>query len=511
MTDLVEVRRGAYYDSVSLMQVSKAVRDAPGISAALVAMATDLNIDLLAGMGFTVAEAVGPNDMLVAFRGEDQAAIKAGTSALDAALAGLKAAGASAEGFGEAPPPRTLGTAAARGGANLALISVPGVNAFVEAMDAVTSGVSVVLFSDNVSVEQEIALKDAAAASDVLVMGPDCGTAVVAGVALGFANLVRAGSVGLVAASGTGAQQVMCLLDIAGVGMSHCLGVGGRDLSSAVGGRSTRQALAALAADPSTGSIIVVSKPPAAEVLAAIQAYAGTLGKPVHWAILGAGRPDLTAAVEAALPTSADDIPVWPQWISESQIEASIDTKAKRSNGFLRGLFCGGTLADEAMIIASERLGPIRSNIPLSPELALGPDLNSDSHAVIDFGDDRLTRGRPHPMIDPSLRLERIAVEGDDPTCAVLLLDLVLGFGSHPDPAEELAAAIAAARKAAASDGRELPVVVSLIGVENDPQGLTSCAKTLQASGASVFVSNARATRHALSLLASAPAANTSA
>ena len=511
MTDLVEVRRGAYYDSVSLMQVSKAVREAPGISAALVAMATDLNTDLLAGMGFTVAEVVGPNDMLVAFRGEDQAAIEAGTSALDAALAGLKAAGASAGGFGEAPPPRTLGTAAVRGGANLALISVPGVNAFVEAMDAVTSGVSVVLFSDNVSVEQEIALKDAAAAVDVLVMGPDCGTAVVAGVALGFANLVRAGSVGLVAASGTGAQQVMCLLDIAGVGMSHCLGVGGRDLSSAVNGRSTRQALAALACDPSTESIIVVSKPPAAEVLTSIQAYAETLGKPVHWAILGAGRPDLTAAVEAALATSAAGIPEWPQWLAEAPTteaatEASIDTKAKRTNGFLRGLFCGGTLADEAMVIASESLGPIRSNIPLSPELALGPDLCSDSHLVIDFGDDRLTRGRPHPMIDPSLRLDRIVVEGDDPTCAVMLLDLVLGFGSHPDPADELAAAIASARKAAASDGRELPVVVSLIGVENDPQGLTRCAETLQASGASVFVSNARATRHALSLLANTSA-----
>ena len=511
MTDLVEVRRGAYYDSVSLMQVSKAVREAPGISAALVAMATDLNTELLAGMGFTVAGAVGPNDMLVAFRGEDQAAIEAGTSALDAALAGLKAAGASAGGFGEAPPPRTLGTAAVRGGANLALISVPGVNAFVEAMDAVTSGVSVVLFSDNVSVEQEIALKDAAAAVDVLVMGPDCGTAVVAGVALGFANLVRAGSVGLVAASGTGAQQVMCLLDIAGVGMSHCLGVGGRDLSSAVNGRSTRQALAALACDPSTESLIVVSKPPAAEVLTSIQAYAETLGKPVHWAILGAGRPDLTAAVEAALATSAAGIPEWPQWLAEAPTteaatEASIDTKAKRTNGFLRGLFCGGTLADEAMVIASESLGPIRSNIPLSPELALGPDLSSDSHLVIDFGDDRLTRARPHPMIDPSLRLDRIVVEGDDPTCAVMLLDLVLGFGSHPDPADELAAAIACARKAAASDGRELPVVVSLIGVENDPQGLTRCAETLQASGASVFVSNARATRHALSLLANTSA-----
>jgi len=497
VTDLVEVRRGAYYDSVSLMQVSTAVRGAPGVSAALVAMATDLNTELLAGMEFAVDEAVGPNDMLIAIRGENDAAIEAGRSALDGALAGLKAAGTSAGGFGEAPAPRTLGSAAARSGANLALISVPGINAFVEAMDAVTSGASVMLFSDNVSIRQEIALKDAAAAADVLVMGPDCGTAVVAGVALGFANLVRAGSVGLVAASGTGAQQVMCLLDAAGVGMSHCLGVGGRDLSSAVGGRSTRQALAALAADPSTESIIVVSKPPAAEVLAAVQEYAATVGKPVHWATLGHGRPDLTAAVEAALATSADGIPSWPQWLAEVPSEPIDPTM-----GFLRGLFCGGTLADEAMIIAGEQLGPIWSNIPLSPELALGPHLRSPSHVVIDFGDDGLTQGRPHPMIDPSLRLERIAVEGDDPTCGVLLLDLILGFGSHADPADELAAAIVSARKAAAASGRELPVVISLIGVESDPQGLSACAKTLQASGASVFVSNARATRHALSLIA---------
>jgi FdrA protein len=495
LTDLVEVRRGAYYDSVSLMQVSKAVRGAPGVSAALVAMATDLNTDLLAGMGFIVEEAVGPNDLLVAIRGEDAAAIDAGRATLAEALAGLKAAGASAGGFGDTPPPRTLGAAVARTRANLALISVPGANAFVDAMDAVTAGVSVVLFSDNVSVEQEVALKDAAAAADVLVMGPDCGTAVVSGVALGFANLVRAGSVGLVAASGTGAQQVMCLLDAAGVGMSHCLGVGGRDLSAAVGGRSTRQALAALAADPSTESIIVVSKPPAAEVLAVVQEYAATLGKPVHWATLGHGRPDLTAAVEAALATCAAGIPVWPQWLAKAPEELA--------GGFLRGLFCGGTLADEAMIVAGERLGPIRSNIPLSPELALGPDLRSPCHLVIDFGDDALTRGRPHPMIDPSLRLERIAVEGDDPTCGVLLLDLVLGYGSHPDPAVELAAAIDSARRAAAASGRELPVVVSLIGVENDPQGLSACATTLQANGASVFVSNAQATRHALFQLAS--------
>jgi len=498
MTELVEVRRGAYYDSVSLMQVSKAVREASGVDAALVSMATDLNIDLLTAMAFTVDEEVGPNDLLVAIRGEDDAAIEAGRSALANALSELKAAGASAGGFGEAPPPRTVGAAVTRSGANLALISVPGANAFVEAMDALTSGASVMLFSDNVSVEQEVTLKDAAAAAGVLVMGPDCGTAVVAGVALGFANLVRAGSVGLVAASGTGAQQVMCLLDLAGVGMSHCLGVGGRDLSSAVGGRSTRQALAALATDQATESIIVVSKPPAPEVLSAVEEYAAGLGTPVRWATLGPGRPDLTASVEAALASSADGIPAWPQWLAGPP-----DAPSSPVKGSLRGLFCGGTLADEAMIIASEQVGPIRSNIPLSPELALGPDLRSTSHLIIDFGDDALTQGRPHPMIDPSLRLERIAVEGNDPTCGVLLLDLILGLGSHPDPADELAATITSARRVAAASGRELAVVVSLIGVENDPQGLTRCATTLQACGASVFVSNAQATRHALSLLTS--------
>jgi FdrA protein len=516
LSDLVEVRRGAYYDSVSLMQVSKAVRGAPGISAALVAMATGLNTDLLTGLGFVVSATVGPNDLLVAIRGADETAIEAGRSALDGALAALKAAGSSAGGFGDAAAPRTLGSAAARTGGNLALISVPGDHAFVDAMDAVACGISVMLFSDNVSIEQEITLKDAAAAADVLVMGPDCGTAVVSGVALGFANLVRPGSVGLVAASGTGAQQVMCLLDAAGLGMSHCLGVGGRDLSAAVEGRSTRQALKALAADPSTKSIIVVSKPPASEVLSAVQSYAATLGKPVHWAILGPGRPDLTAAVETALAASAEGmsvqgIPEWPQWLAEPPPGSGAPDPlvfVKPTRRFLRGLFCGGTLADEAMMIAAEKLGPIRSNIPLTADLALGADLRAPAHLVIDFGDDRLTQGRPHPMIDPSLRLERIVAEGEDPTCGVLLLDLVLGFGSHPDPADELAEAITAARRTASAGGRELPVVISLIGVEKDPQGLSACAETLHASGASVFVSNAQATRHAMSLLASASAAS---
>jgi FdrA protein len=311
-------------------------------------------------------------------------------------------------------------------------------------------------------------------------------------VALGFANVVRRGPVGLVAASGTGAQQVMALLDAAGVGVSHCLGVGGRDLSTAVAGRSTRQALGALAVVEGTEAVVVVSKPPAPEVLADLEGYAAGLGVPVYWAILGAGRPDLTAATEGALTAIGVDVPVWPAWQG---------TQSSPVNGYLRGLFCGGTLADEAMLIASAHLGGIRSNIPLAPELALGPDLRAAAHLVIDFGDDTLTRGRAHPMIDPSLRLERLAAEALDPECGVLLLDLVLGHGAHPDPAPELAAAIVAAR---ASAGRELPIVVSLTGTSGDPQGLGRSADLLQEAGASVYLSNAQATRHALSFIAGA-------
>lgn len=500
MADHVELRTGAYYDSVTLMQVSRAVAATPGVEAAQVAMATELNLDVLRGMGFDVPPSA-PNDLVVALRG-DEAGIAAGQAALEAALAGSRSAAGGSGAMGEAQPPRTLGGAIRLSGADLALVSVPGEHAVTEALDAVRAGISVMVFSDNVPVEDEVRLKDAAAEAGVLVMGPDCGTAVVGGVALGFANVVRPGSVGLVAASGTGAQQVMCLLDAAGVGISHCLGVGGRDLSAAVAGRSTKQALAALAADPATEAVVVVSKPPAPEVLADVEAYAAGLGKPVHWATLGAGRPDLTAAVEAVVAAveggaggGSDRAPerAWPAWTGASSDELG--------HGSLRGLFCGGTLADEAMLIAAESLGDVRSNIPLRPDLALGPDLREPGHVVIDFGDDSLTRGRAHPMIDPSLRLERIAVEAADPTCGVLLLDLVLGHGAHPDPAPELAAAIRAARETAAADRRDLPVVVSLTGTTGDPQGLERSAELLVDAGATVLLSNANATRHAIHLL----------
>jgi succinyl-CoA synthetase alpha subunit len=492
VTDHVELRTGAYHDSVSLMQVSRTIAETPGVEAAQVAMATELNLDVIRGMGFEVPDA-SPNDLVVAVRGTEEG-VAAARDALEDALAGPRSTPSSAGGFGEAPTPRTLGGALTGAGADLALVSVPGRHATVEALDAIRAGVSVMVFSDNVTVADEVRLKDAAAAADVLVMGPDCGTALVGGVALGFANSVRPGTVGVVAASGTGAQQVLCLLDAAGVGVSHCIGVGGRDLSAEVGGRSTRQALAALAADEATERLLVVSKPPAPEVLADLETYAASLGKPVHWATLGPGRRDLTAAVEDVLAAAGADVPAWPAWSSDSGQE-------RATGPSLRGLFCGGTLADEAMLVAGAALGDIRSNIPLRTDLALGPGLRDAGHVVVDFGDDTLTQGRAHPMIDPSLRLERIAAEAADPTCGVLLLDLVLGHGAHPDPAPELAEAVRSARATATDAGRVLPVVVSITGTEADPQGLDRSARLLADAGATVFLSNAAATREALRLL----------
>jgi len=491
VNEQVDVRRGAYHDSVTLMQVSKAVAATPGVSAVQVAMATELNVEVLTGMGFTVPGDAGANDLLIAVRGQDPEGVSAGLAAVDAALADLRRRTSAPQGMGAPPEPRTLGSAIERGEANLVVISVPGGHAVIETYDAIDRGASVMLFSDNVPVEDEVALKRAADAADVLVMGPDCGTAVVSGVALGFANVVRRGPVGIVAASGTGAQQVMCLLDAADVGVSHCLGVGGRDLKAAVGGLAAKAALRALAADEATQDVIVVSKPPAQEVLDEVAALAAELDLTVRWAILGAGRPDLTTSTERALAEAGRGIPTWPSRVAE-------DGDPGTRSAALRGLFCGGTLAEESMLIAAPVLGRVMSNIAHDEDLLLTGAMDGPGHLVIDFGDDGLTRGRAHPMIDPTLRMERIASEARDAECGVLLLDLVLGHGAHPDPAGDLAEAIRAAKAAA---GRDLPVVVSLVGTDSDPQDRAAAEAALADAGASVFLSNAAATRHALALL----------
>lgn len=481
----VEVRPGAYADSLTLLQVSVGARAVDGVTDAVIAMATDLNLDVLAEMGFTVPAEIGPNDLVVALRTEDNESL---ATALAVVTDLIEAEPAGPSGLGADQTPRTTFSAIRRNGSGLALISTPGQHAFAEAMDALDSGCDVMIFSDNMPIEQEILLKEIAGQRGLLVMGPDCGTAIVAGIGLGFAHSVPPGQIGLVAASGTGAQQLVCLLDAAGAGVSAVLGVGGRDLSKAVRGRSARAALAALDDDPATELIVLLSKPSAPEVAAELRAYAGKLATPVTFAIIGPGQPDLTAVAEATLRAIGKPVPEWPRW--------SARVNASPLTGRLRGLFAGGTLCYEAMVIAAERLGEISSNIPLRPEWGLDRRSPATGHSMIDFGNDEFTTGRPHPMIDQTLRLHRLAATAADPATAVILLDVVLGYGAHPDPASELAPAIEAA-----TAGHHPPVVVSLIGARSDPQGLESQALALAQAGANVFMSNAQAARFACDLI----------
>jgi FdrA protein len=485
----VALRSGVYADSVRLMQVSRDVGSRDGVSAVLVAMATPLNLELAESMGLAPDGAASPDQLLVAIRAADDAALVAAVAAVDAALAERERSAGPAQ----AVPLRTVGGALRDLPPEppaLAIISVPGQYAVAEAADAIAAGRNVLVFSDGVPVEHEVALKLAARGAGVLVMGPDCGTAIVSGLALGFANVVQRGPVGLVAASGTGAQQVSCLLDMAGVGVSHVLGVGGRDLSEAVGGLATLDALAALEADPATGRILLVSKPPAPSVAARIEEAAAGLTTAVWSAALSPDTPDLTAAVEGLLQDMGRAVPEWPSRRGSGE--------RPPTGAVLKGLYSGGTLADEAMLIATPVLGDIRSNTPLRPDLDVGGDLFVPGSVVIDFGDDALTAGRAHPMIDPTLRLEAIAGVASSDEPAVLLLDVVLGYGADPDPAESLGPALLAARESAE---RPLPIVVALVGTDADPQGWSRQADALAAAGAAVFASNAAATRHALELL----------
>ncbi len=450
MTERVLVRRGAYHDSVTLMLVSRAAGREDGAEAVAVGMATPLNLELLADQGFTVEDA-GPNDLVIAVRARDEAAVEAAVAAVDRELAAKGDAPAAAAGR---PAVRSLRSAAR--GASLAFLSIPGEHVAHEGAVALEAGLHVFCFSDGVSVEVEAALKRRAVERGLLFMGPDCGTAILDGVALGFANAVERGPVGIVGASGTGIQEVSCLLDAAGVGVSHAIGVGGRDLHADVGGLMMRRGLELLADDEDTRVIVAISKPPDPAVAAGIEEVAAAAGKPVVLAFLGqeSSAGERVGSLEAAAARAAELVGgALPAF--EAQL------RRPPSRGRVVGLYSGGTLCAEAAAIVG-------------------------GGEFVDFGDDEYTQGRAHPMIDPSLRLDRLVAAARDPGVSALLLDVVLGYGAHPDPAGELAPAIAELDR---------HVIVALCGAAGDPQGLDAQRERLEAAGAVVTRSNAHAAR----------------
>jgi len=492
-TILNEVRPGFYLDSVALMRLSREIAELPGVVEAALMMATPANKQIMADAGLLVAsgKAAEPGDLVLGICAESPGAASA---ARDRAVALLEAPRRRGESPGAAAwRPRTI--RAAVGSApesNLALISVPGDFAAAEARKALRLGLHVMIFSDNVAVADEVALKTEAREAGRLLMGPDCGTAIINGVPLAFANKVPRGNIGLIGASGTGLQEISCLIARGGGGISQAIGVGGRDLSEAVGGITTLMAIEALDADSETAHIVLVSKPPSAKVAARVMERIGASDKAFTVCFIGAEEFNLpeNALLATTLKAAAENA------LDGTEIGAGFDASGgslARREGRVVGLFAGGTLSAEAQVVFREAGELTASNAPIPGVASL--DAANAGHAMIDLGADEYTRGRPHPMIDPSVRDTALDDALADGNVAVVLLDLVLGFGAHGDPAGHLARRLEG-RLAAG------PVIIaSVTGTEDDPQRRARQIATLERVGVLVAPSNAQAAELALAVV----------
>ncbi len=492
------------------MRLSEELAELAGVRRATVAMGTDANRRTLADAGMLsgpIADAK-PDDLMIAVDADDDAAEAALTRAEELLAQASRPSGTAGVGR---PAPRSIRSAVARlGGAEVAVISVAGEFAALEAAHALESDLDVLLFSDNVSVEDERDLKEAAVRRGRLLMGPGAGTAILDGVALGFANRVRRGPIGIVAGSGTGLQEVTVLVHRGGGGISQAIGTGGRDLTESVGGLTTRLGLQLLAGDPETEVIVLLSKPPQRAVADEVLGLARESGKPAVVAFLG-GEPttvhgenlSFAATLEEAallalraLDGRTDDPFAQPAGASEAAaaVEAA---RLAPSARFIRGLYSGGSLCDESLLILRGWVsGPVRSNAGADdPALRLADAWRSEGHTLVDLGEEEFTRGRPHPMIDPRVRQERLLSEAADAETAVILLDVVIGYGAHDDPAGALVKTIERARAAAAEAGRYVAVVAHVCGTDLDPQNLGRQEATLRAAGVLVAPTNAQAAR----------------
>ena len=500
----VQVAKDSYLDSLLLMVATVTMSDAPGVSWAGAVMASPKGLEDLAAAGFSGGEldGLGANDLVLAVKADDDDALQAAlASGLAAAFAERTATGPATE-----QPPTSIAEAGRRvPESNVAIVSVPGEYAALEAHHALSAGMHVLLFSDGVPVEEEIELKARAADLGLLVMGPGAGTAVLGGTGLGFANALGErtdSAVGVVAAAGTGAQEVSALLDRWGVGVSQVVGVGGRDLSKAVGGRMAQLATRALDDDAGTAAVLLVSKPPDPD--AARTVLAECRGTPAVAVFLGLDDLEPPAGVRlartleegarVATELAGGTVPGLVDGLRDAVAAVHLDD----ARTTVRGLFSGGTLCYEAQAILEQHLGPVWSNEPLRKECTTpAPD---GAHVLLDLGAEEYTRGVPHPMIDPSTRLDLLRQQAEDPTVAVVLMDVVLGHGSHPDPAGQLAPVCA---ELMAGGGPQ--VVAYVLGTEGDPQVYSRQRATLEAVGCIVPETNARAAHATAALVLRRP------
>jgi FdrA protein len=500
---VVRLIKDTYVDSVVQLSGTRAMRAVDGVAWASAAMATPANLAVLEAEGFDPAQwsGAGSGDLVLAIRaGSDDAVELAGRAGRDALFAAR--GGDDGDSPREAPPRSVLEAVERAPSSTVAVISVPGEHAALETHLALGAGLDVLLFSDNVPVHTEIELKERAARLGRLMMGPGAGTAMLGGTCLGFANVVgpaaqRTGSVAVVAAAGTGAQEAASLLDRWGVGVSHVIGLGGRDLSAAVGGTMGRLAVRTLAHEPGVDAILLVSKPPDPDVARAVLAEAD--GTPLVAALLGMesavdAPPGVTqcstleGGVRATVAALSLPAPDTVDGLREA-VAATLEGLPPHRSA-VRGLYSGGTLCYEALVVLGRVLGPVYSNTPI--ERAFGLPAPGGAHVCLDLGEEEYTKGRPHPMIDPEARIEHLREQGRDARVAAIILDVVLGYGAHDDPAGALGPVIADITGGrGAGDGPR--VVVYVLGTGHDPQGLDAQRRAFAEAGALVTGTAARA------------------
>lgn len=505
------IRKNEYHDSVFLMRIARQISEQKGVLQAAALMGTEKNKSLLSeiGIGGAGVDAASPGDLIVAVKAEDAETLAAVLGKVEPWLSLFP-------GRPGTLSIRTLEEAIERQPqSNLAVISVPGEYAFREARRALERGLNVFLFSDHVSVEREKSLKEYARDRGLIVMGPDCGTSIIKGTGIGFANAVRRGPIGVIGASGTGIQEFTCLVHHGGSGISHAIGTGSRDLSDEIRGISVLSGLSCLESDPQTKIIAILAKPPGQRALAQLVPGIQACSKPVIACFLGTRKNiqqenphyQIVRTLDEAAARAVQMVTGQNQLATEPFARQSLLRKERSAMGagqkYIRGIFAGGTFCYQAQQILQDAGVFAYSNAPLEGNRKL-PDLHrSLENTLIDMGADEFTSARPHPMIDSALRRERILTETRDPEVAILLLDFILGFISSPDSAGELIEALAGAKVRAREQGRSLSVVASVCGTAQDPQDLGRQVRTLQKIGAVVFFSSARAAEFCALLLQS--------
>ncbi|UOF92367.1 acyl-CoA synthetase FdrA [Fodinisporobacter ferrooxydans] len=493
------IKSNSYQDSVSLMLLTNKLSGMEGINRISIMMGTPANKDIFKNTGLLTPEVerANPNDICIVIDTDHEELIARAVGEVDSFLQNqaLKTQGANFSTVRTWESAlRTLPEA------NLALISIPGHYAAKEAEKAVEKGMNVFIFSDNISLEEEYRLKQKAREKGVLLMGPDCGTGIVSGIPLAFANVIKSGNIGIVGASGTGIQEVATIIDRLGSGVSHAIGTGGRDLSERIGASAAIEALKGLAADGKTEVIVLISKPPAAKVRDKVISFLKMLGKPAVAVFIGEipkQNHDNIVYAWTLEDAARKAVELSSCMVNESPVSESIEPvagleslKTNQVQRFIKGLYSGGTLGAEAAMLIRNGLGGIDES-----EHKDGVLLKIDGHEIIDLGDDVYTQGRPHPMIDPRLRNEMILQAAKDPGVAVILLDVVLGYGSHEDMAGSLASAITKANTIAEEEGRKLIFIASVCGTAGDPQIYEEQAAKLEHAGVIVKESNASAAR----------------